>query len=129
MAKTKDDAVGRFPPPTVMAKTKDDAVGRITGKGKISNPLTKNDQKRLDKGSEISKEILQQTGVDPKTFYTSHVRGTHPGGTAGIGHVVNKDLETEINRLFVCDCSVLPVAPGLPPVVTIVALAKKLSKS
>ena len=56
-------------------------------------------------------------------------QGTHPGGTAAIGEVVNANLETEISNLYVCDASVLPTAPGLPPILTIIALAKRLAKS
>jgi len=56
------------------------------------------------------------------------VRAGHPGGTAGIGRVVNADNETEINRLFVSDASVLPKAPGTPPVLTIIAISKRFSK-
>jgi len=51
-----------------------------------------------------------------------------PGGTAGIGRVVNVDQETEISRLLVSDASVFPVSPGAPPVLTIVALSKRFSK-
>ena len=54
--------------------------------------------------------------------------GSHPGGTAAIGRVVDKDLQTEIDNLFVCDGSVLPTSAGLPPILTIVALAKRLAK-
>ena len=56
------------------------------------------------------------------------MRAGHPGGTAAIGKVVNIEQETEINRLFVSDASVLPKAPGAPPVLTIVALSKSFSK-
>ena len=59
----------------------------------------------------------------------SKLQGAHPGGTAAIGEVVNKDLETSIRNLYVCDGSVLPVSPGLPPILTIVALAKRLAKN
>jgi len=43
--------------------------------------------------------------------------------------VVDKDLQTEINNLFICDASVLPTSSGLPPILTIVALAKRLAKT
>jgi choline dehydrogenase-like flavoprotein len=54
-------------------------------------------------------------------------KGLHPGGTAAIGKVVNKDSQTEVDGLFACDASVPPVTPGLPPILTIVALAKRLA--
>ncbi len=63
-------------------------------------------------GVEISKKILSKTGADPNTFYVTRVRAGHPGGTAGIGRVVNIDHETEISGLFVSDASILPKAPG-----------------
>jgi len=58
----------------------------------------------------------------------SAVQGAHPGGTAAIGEVVDTNLETKVSGLFVCDASVLPAAPGLPPMLTIGALAKYLGK-
>ncbi|MCD6444968.1 hypothetical protein J7L70_08250 [Candidatus Bathyarchaeota archaeon] len=49
-------------------------------------------------------------------------------GNAGIGRVVNIDHETEVSRLFVSDGGILPVSPGMPPVLTIIALSKRFSK-
>jgi len=94
----------------------------------IHKPVTESDREKLDKGIEISREFLVQAGVDPKSLYTSRIRGAHPGGTAGIGRVVDVDQETEISRLFVSDASVFPVSPGAPPVLTIIALSKIFSK-
>jgi len=42
---------------------------------------------------------------------------------------VDKNLETRIKGLFIADASVIPQAPGRPPILTIVALAKRLSKN
>ena len=56
------------------------------------------------------------------------MEGAHPGGTAAVGVVVDSNLQTKIDNLFVCDASVLPTAPGLPPILTIVALSKRLAK-
>jgi choline dehydrogenase-like flavoprotein len=41
--------------------------------------------------------------------------------------VVNTNLETDIKGLFVCDASVFPESTGLPPILTITALAKRLA--
>jgi len=53
---------------------------------------------------------------------------SHPGGSAKIGDVVDSNLATEIDGLFVCDCSVMPEAWGLPPTLTILALARRLAR-
>jgi choline dehydrogenase-like flavoprotein len=113
----------------IMAKTADDSVGRIYPDGSFSKTITDADRKRLSRGAEVSKEILLKAGVESKSIVHSSISGGHPGGTAAIGEIVDKDLQTEVNNLFACDASVLPKAPGLPPILTIVALAKRLAKS
>ena len=47
--------------------------------------------------------------------------------TAKIGEIVDSNLETDIKNLFVCDASVLPISPGKPPILTILALSKRLA--
>jgi choline dehydrogenase-like flavoprotein len=37
-------------------------------------------------------------------------------------------LKTEYDNLYVCDCSVIPEAWGLPPTLTIIGLGKRLAK-
>ena len=60
--------------------------------------------------------------------YGVYCVGGHSGGTAAIGELVNNNLQPEVNNLFADDASALPTAPGLPPILTIVALAKRLAK-
>lgn len=112
----------------MMTKIIDERGGRVYADGKVSKPATVADQARLRKGSERCKEILVKAGADPKSIAVSKVQGAHPGGTAAIGEVVDRNLETKITGLFVCDASVLPTAPGLPPMLTIGALGKYLAK-
>lgn len=113
----------------IMTKTTDDPVGRVHPDGSISKPVTQADWARLREGSSMAKEILVKAGADSKSLVVSAVQGGHPGGTAAIGKVVDRDLQTRVDGLFVCDASVLPAAPGLPPILTIVALAKRLGKT
>ena len=111
----------------ILVKTADDPAGRINPDGSFLKPITEADQKRLDEGSALATEILIKAGADPNSIIISKPSGGHPGGTAAIGKVVDKGLQTEINNLYVCDASVLPRAPGLPPILTLVALAKWLA--
>jgi len=67
--------------------------------------------------------------IRKQDIFSTKPRGAHPGGSASIGTVVDNNLKTEIDNLFVCDASVLPSSPGAPPIVTIVALGKRLAKN
>lgn len=112
----------------LMVKIKDDSNGKINKDGSISKPITNDDQRKLNAGAELAKKILRNIGVADKKIVVSKIQGAHPAGTAAIGQIVNTNFETKIKNLYVCDASILPEAPGLPPILTIMALAKKLSK-
>ncbi len=118
----------------IMTKISDDANGRVYANGKCSKPLTTRDIKRLERGATLARQILTQTGAKPKTLFESKIQGAHPGGAAAIGTVVDTDLQTKIDNLFVCDASVFPARKfndrsRLPPIVTIVALSKRLAQT
>jgi choline dehydrogenase-like flavoprotein len=112
----------------MMTKIVDERAGRVYADGRVSKPVTASDRAKLQQGSDLCREILVKAGVDPKSIVVSRVQGAHPGGTAAIGEAVDRNLETKIAGLFVCDSSVLPTAPGLPPMLTIGALGKYLAK-
>jgi choline dehydrogenase-like flavoprotein len=112
-----------------MIKIADESSGRVFPDGTISKPVTEKDWGRLQEGSSMAREIMIKAGADKKSIVDSKVQGAHPGGTAAIGRIVDEELQTEVDNLFVCDASVLPVAPGSPPILTIVALAKRLAKT
>jgi choline dehydrogenase-like flavoprotein len=112
----------------MMTKIIDEPVGRVQPDGKFSKPVTDRDRTRLQAGSSIASEILVKAGADRQSIAISKPQGAHPGGTAAIGKVVDQDLQTSVDNLFVCDASVLPTSPGLPPILTIVALSKRLAK-
>jgi choline dehydrogenase-like flavoprotein len=111
----------------MMTKICDEPSGRVYPDGTVSKAVTEKDREKLNEGARISKEILAKAGA--RNMVVSRVQGGHPGGTSAIGKVVDSNLQTEVSNLFVCDSSVLPKAPGLPPILTIVALAKRLAKT
>ena len=113
----------------IMTKSRDDSAGTIYPDGTFSKPITDKDRERLNEGSSISREILIKAGADSKSITVSKISGAHPGGTAAIGKIVDKDLQAKADNLFVCDASVLPISPGMPPILTIAALAKRLAKT
>jgi choline dehydrogenase-like flavoprotein len=112
----------------IMTKTADDPAGQVYADATVSKPVTDKDWTRLREGAAIAEEILVKAGADRKSIVTSAPQGAHPGGAAAIGKIVDENLKTRVDNLFVCDGSVLPTAPGLPPILTIVALAKRLAR-
>ena len=111
----------------LMVKIKDEPSGKVTPDDVIKFN-TAEDVALLARGSAIAGSILTEAGVIPETLVSTYARGAHPGGTAAIGDVVDINLQTEIEGLYVADASDFPEAPGAPPVVTIIALAKRLAK-
>ena len=113
----------------LMVKIADETSGCVHINGTVDKSLTDRDKTRLQAGIKIATEILIKAGAKPESIIVSKPQGAHPGGTAAVGEVVDNNLRTDLNNLYVCDASVLPKAPGLPPILTIVALAKRLAKT
>lgn len=112
----------------IMLKFADTCIGTIDSKGNIEKTLTKVDVDLIKEGYQKAINILLKLGVSTDSIVATSLKGAHPGGTAAVGEVVDNNFETEIKGLYVCDASVIPEAPGRPPILTIVAIAKKVAK-
>ncbi len=110
---------------TIMVKIKDELGGKIGPKW-LNKKLSPVDKQKLNKGCQIAEDILKQAGASH--IFRSHHFAAHPGGTAKIGEVVNADLQTQVEGLYVCDASVIPEAWGLPPSYTLICLGLRLAK-
>ncbi|MBU4535432.1 MAG: GMC family oxidoreductase N-terminal domain-containing protein [Euryarchaeota archaeon] len=119
---TPDDVVG------IMIKIADESRGFMDKNGDIHKDITSRDRKLFQEGIKKATDLLIEMSADPESVVLSPVRGAHPGGTAPMGKVVNQDMQTSLEGLYVVDASIIPRAPGRPPILTIVALAKKLAQ-
>ena len=112
----------------LLVKIGDDRAGWVAADGTIHKAPTPTDRATMQRGLKVAGEILEASGAR-KLVTTQVWRGAHPGGTAAIGETVGNDLKVRgMERLYVCDASVLPFAPGLPPILTITAMGKWLGK-
>jgi len=113
----------------ILIKIRDEAVGRVFPDGTVSKGVTPRDREKLDKGARLAREMLLQAGADPKTVLKAPtIYGGHNGASAAVGEIVDTDMKTEVDNLYVSDASVLPLSPGLPPILTIMALARRLGR-
>ncbi|HEX2981658.1 MAG TPA: FAD-dependent oxidoreductase [Anaerolineaceae bacterium] len=114
---------------SIMIKLADDALGSISSRG-VAKTLTCQDHSRLDEGVAICREILRRFGVDEAEQFLGTVIAGHPGGMLPLTE--NEATSIHSNRLpdnlYVADASLLPQSLGNPPILTIIALAKRISK-
>ena len=110
----------------IMVKAKDELGGKLTDSGGIRKSLDQNEKRKLLKGYERAKEILKNAGA--KNIFKTGYLAAHPGGTVKVGNLIDSNLKTEYDNLYVCDCSVIPEAWGIPPTSTIIGLGKRLAK-
>ncbi|MFP4039336.1 MAG: GMC family oxidoreductase N-terminal domain-containing protein [Desulfosudaceae bacterium] len=110
---------------SIMIKVRDVMDGSVDIDGRISKPLTQQDRHKLNRGKILARRILRNLGATD--IWNGALGAAHPGGTCRVGKVVDANLETGLNKLFVCDGSVIPFEFGLPPVLTIISLGRRLS--
>jgi hypothetical protein len=114
---------------SIMIKLADDRLGSISSQG-VVKALTDQDRSRLDEGVVICKEILRRFGARDEDIFLGTVIAGHPGGMLPLTE--NEALSFHSDRLpenlYVADASLLPKALGNPPILTIIAMAKRISK-
>lgn len=111
----------------VMIKLKDQISGGVFANGKISKPMTDDDKSRMRMAEEVCRNILVEAGARKDSIFTTPLRGTHPSGTVRLGEMLDRNLQTEIKGLYVCDASTFPEALARPTVLTILGLGKRLA--
>lgn len=110
----------------IQVKVRDALSGYIGKRGWVWKGLQPSDRQKLNSGFDHAKRILENAGA--RGIYRSPLLAAHPGGTVKIGQHVDANLKTAYENLYVCDASVIPDEMGLPPSLTILSLARRLSK-
>jgi len=114
---------------SLFAKCSDDGVGRVFPNGDISNTFTEADLERQQYGRDVGQKILIEAGCDPRDIHVTGMTLGHPGGTVRVGELLDTTLQVKgVDRLYCCDTSIMPGAPGRPPTLTITALGKRLAR-
>ena len=112
----------------VLFMSKDSLRGRINVDGTFSKPIDEDCWAQIDKGTALAEQILEEAGAKRKSITALKVFAAHQVASVRIGDGLDHNCETPIKNCYCMDASVIPAEFGLPPVVTVVALAKRLAK-
>ncbi|HUI29670.1 MAG TPA: GMC family oxidoreductase N-terminal domain-containing protein [Candidatus Acidoferrales bacterium] len=114
---------------SLMVKLADENVGRLND-GAFEKNLTSLDKERLRGGVEICAEILSRFGVSKENIFLGTLNAGHPGGMLPL-----TSLEAETfhhgrlpENLYIADATLFPRSLGNPPILTIMAMAKRVSR-
>lgn len=114
---------------SLMIKLADTEQGDVS-KGHMQKTLTAADHARLQQGVEECSEVLMRMGAQADDIFLGTLNAGHPGGMLPLTAAEAATLHsTELpDNLYVADATILPHALGLPPMLTIMALAKRIAK-
>ena len=98
---------------------------------KMTKTLTPLDKQRLQQGVDDCREILMQMGANEHDIFLGTLNAGHPGGMLPLTQAEATSLHSSLlpDNLYVCDATILPQSLGLPPILTIMALAKRISRN
>jgi ferredoxin len=114
---------------SLMIKLADSARGSVFSR-RVEKSLTPEDREKLKEGVSLCSEILCRLGVAGNQIFLGTVNAGHPGGMLPL---TEKEALTCHHpalprNVYVADASLFPRSPGGPPILTIIALAKRVSK-
>jgi choline dehydrogenase-like flavoprotein len=113
----------------IMIKLADEEIGSVSSRGHVDKRLTPTDRSRLEEAAGVATEILTRFGADPAALLFGTVNAGHPGGTLPLSEATASTFHDERlpDNVYVADASLLPRSLGAPPILTIVALAKRVA--
>jgi choline dehydrogenase-like flavoprotein len=113
----------------LMIKLADSGQGGVTADG-VAKTLSASDRQRLREGVEICDEILRRFGVDEGSVFLGTLNAGHPGGALPLTEREAATMHAARlpENVYVADATLIPQALGNPPILTIVALAKRVGR-
>ena len=113
---------------SVMIKLADEEKGSTNGRT-IDKTMTPADRRNMKRAVSQSREILERIGVPRKDQFLGILNAGHPGGMLPLSAAEKDSLHSPLlpDNLYVADATILPKAMGNPPILTIMALSKKIA--
>lgn len=114
---------------SLMIKLADRNSGSVAGR-KIFKKLNDKDIEKLDEGIGVCKKVLMNLGIKKDTVFYGTVNAGHPGGMMPLTENESATLHSSLlpENVYIADATLFPGSVGNPQILTIMALAKKISK-
>ena len=115
---------------SLMIKLADSEQGDVQA-GHMTKILTEADHRYLKAGVDDCREILVRMGANENDIFLGTLNAGHPGGMLPLTSAEAETLHSPLlpDNVYVADATILPQALGLPPILTIMALAKRIAKN
>lgn len=113
----------------MMIKLADASIGSVAN-GTISKSLTPEDRQRLADGVDVCCEIFGRKGVQRRDTWLGTINAGHPGGMLPLTSESASSMHPAAlpENLYVADATLFPRSLGNPPILTIMAMAKRISR-
>jgi choline dehydrogenase-like flavoprotein len=114
---------------SLMIKLSDDCAGSVS-KRKVGKVFTGQDRSRLDEARRLCLEILGHLGVKEKDIFLGTINAGHPGGMLPLtrGEAESFHDPRLPRNVYVADATLFPASLGNPPILTIMAMAKRVCR-
>jgi choline dehydrogenase-like flavoprotein len=116
----------------LMIKLADSGNGSVPAHGsRLDKRLSAEDRRRLAEAEALCRELLVRFGADPADIFLGTLNAGHPGGMLPLTAADAATLHPSRlpANLYVADATLLPRALGNPPILTILAQAKRVARA
>lgn len=114
---------------SMMIKLADEEKGSVSRRS-VDKKMTAKDVANMKPATATCRQILERLGVPVSEQFLGTLNAGHPGGMLPLTSAENDTLHNPAlpENLYVADATILPQAMGNPPILTIMALAKKIAQ-
>ena len=114
---------------SLMIKLADENRGSYGG-GRLEKTMTPADERKIAAAVEICTDMFAHLGIPAKELFPGTLNAGHPGGmfplTAAEREALHHDRLPD--NVYIADASLLPRSLGRPPILTIMALSRKIAR-
>jgi len=115
-----------------MIKLADEERGGLARRGaRLDKRLAAEDRRRRAEAEAVCRRLLEGLGADPRELFLGTLNAGHPGGMLPLSAAEAASLHPSRlpANLYVADATLFPRSLGAPPILTILALARKVARA